>query len=268
MPALPDPRTVRDCTSVDAEVHTTDGCWYIRRLLPYRTPEGGESGLVVTFVDVTALKAAEARLNDLAELLKLAPVLVRDLDDRIVFWDRGAEELYGFSAEEAVGQISHDLLNTVFPRPFEELRAELLRNGTWQGEIVTPSQGRIRDLRHLPLGTAAGRRHPAGRDPRCCCRHLGPEADGSRPARRRPAEGLVPRHDCPRAAQPACSGPECGAAPSPSRRRPDPVVQQQRDVIDRQVGQMKRLLDDLLDAARITRGASRVRKDALDLHTC
>ena len=77
--------------------------------------------MVVTFIDVTELKATEARLHDLAELLEFAPVLVRDLDDRVVFWDRGAEQMYGYTAEEAVGRISHDLLRTTFPRPFEQL---------------------------------------------------------------------------------------------------------------------------------------------------
>src|SRR5204863_1287636 len=99
---------------VEVEVSTADGRWYIRRALPYRTHLGKEEGMVVTFTDVTALKATEAKLRDLADLLRIAPVLVRDLDDRIVFWDRGAEQVYGYTADEAIGQVSHDLLRTTF----------------------------------------------------------------------------------------------------------------------------------------------------------
>ena len=48
-------------------------------------------------------------------VLELAPILVRDMDNRIVLWTRGAERLYGFSKEEALGRISHELFQTTFP---------------------------------------------------------------------------------------------------------------------------------------------------------
>jgi PAS domain S-box-containing protein len=73
---------------------------------------------------------------DLLALLDLAPVLGRDLQDRILHWGHGAQSLYGFTAEEALGRISHRLLNTVFPRPIEELRASLLARGRWDGELT------------------------------------------------------------------------------------------------------------------------------------
>jgi two-component system, chemotaxis family, CheB/CheR fusion protein len=137
MPPLPAPRELRQAgRAAEAEIQTADGRWYIRRALPYRTHLGKEEGMVVTFTDVTALKTTEAKLRDLADLLRIAPVLVRDLDDRIVFWDAGAEQMYGYAAAEAVGQVSHDLLRTSFPRPFEDLRAELLAAGQWEGELT------------------------------------------------------------------------------------------------------------------------------------
>src|SRR5437763_15236562 len=102
MPPLPPTKELRQAGKpAETEVQTADGHWYIRRALPYRTHLGREEGMVVTFTDVTPLKEAQARLRDQAELLKIAPVLVRDLDDRIVFWDRGAEQMYGYTAAEA-----------------------------------------------------------------------------------------------------------------------------------------------------------------------
>ncbi len=62
-------------------------------------------------------------------------ILVRDLNSVITYWNRGAEELYGWRAEEAVGRRSYELLDTAFPAPLEELHEQLLRTGRWEGEL-------------------------------------------------------------------------------------------------------------------------------------
>jgi PAS domain S-box-containing protein len=72
-----------------------------------------------------------------ASLLNLThdTIIARDMNDIITFWNRGAEELYGWSWQEVVGKHSQQLLQTEFPIPFEEIRAELLRTGRWEGEL-------------------------------------------------------------------------------------------------------------------------------------
>jgi PAS domain S-box-containing protein len=87
--------------------------------------------------DITARKRGEEKLRRQAELLDLAhdAIIVRDLNDRITFWNSGAEETYGWAADEVEGQETHQLLKTGFPQPQEELKAELLRRGQWQGEL-------------------------------------------------------------------------------------------------------------------------------------
>jgi PAS domain S-box-containing protein len=63
-------------------------------------------------------------------------VLVRDIHNRITFWNHGAHELYGWSANEALGQPLHTLLRTEFPASQTDIEAELRRTGRWEGELV------------------------------------------------------------------------------------------------------------------------------------
>ena len=80
--------------------------------------------------------ATSERLEEFAHAMDLAPAMVCALDGEIVFWGRGLQVLYGWSAEEAVGRASHELLTTEYPVPLSEIQAELLATGEWQGELV------------------------------------------------------------------------------------------------------------------------------------
>lgn len=83
----------------------------------------------------TELRESERRLREQAQLLELAPVLARSTRDRIIFWNLGAEKLYGFTKEEAIGQTSHLLLGAQLPEPLEKIQAKLHKTGHWDGEI-------------------------------------------------------------------------------------------------------------------------------------
>ena len=82
------------------------------------------------------LRESEQRMREQAELLELAPVLARSPKDRIIFWNRGAERLYGFTRDEAVGQTAHLFLGAQFREPLDKIHADLLRAGTWEGEVL------------------------------------------------------------------------------------------------------------------------------------
>jgi PAS domain S-box-containing protein len=84
------------------------------------------------------LQAREARLREQAGLLDLThdSIMVRDLNDIVTYWNRGAEELYGWTPKEAIGQVTHILLHTIFPVPLDEIKAVLMRAGRWEGELV------------------------------------------------------------------------------------------------------------------------------------
>ena len=80
----------------------------------------------------------------LLELLELAQAMVRDLDGRITHWTRGAEHLYGWTRQEAMGRIAHEMLATEFPEPLDQIQAQLLRDSQWHGELRHRTQdGRI-----------------------------------------------------------------------------------------------------------------------------
>ena len=62
-------------------------------------------------------------------------IFVRDMNAVITYWNRGAEQFYGYTRQEAIGKRPGDLLHTVFPKPFEEVWKELLQAGRWEGEL-------------------------------------------------------------------------------------------------------------------------------------
>jgi PAS domain S-box-containing protein len=63
-------------------------------------------------------------------------IMIRDMKGRIRYWNRGADEMYGWKSEEVVGNISHELLRTKFPKSLSEIERELAKEGLWQGELV------------------------------------------------------------------------------------------------------------------------------------
>jgi PAS domain S-box-containing protein len=83
------------------------------------------------------IQPASERAERLASLLTLShePIFAWRLDGPIEFWNRGAERLYGFSSNEAVGRSSHALLQTKFPTDFAELRSHLQNGRYWSGEL-------------------------------------------------------------------------------------------------------------------------------------
>lgn len=84
----------------------------------------------------------EKVLHKQAQLLNLAndAIIVRDFEGWISYWNQGAQRLYGWTAQEAIGQKSHTLLQTEFPQALTDIQAELLQHGIWQGELIHRKQ--------------------------------------------------------------------------------------------------------------------------------
>ena len=111
---------------------------WLRDLVTVVVDEERAARLRGVMVDITGRRRAEAALREQAGLLDLThdTIFVRDMNDVITYWNRAAEELYGWTAADAVGSIPHRLMQTVFPAPLEQIRAELLGAGRWEGELV------------------------------------------------------------------------------------------------------------------------------------
>lgn len=84
------------------------------------------------------LRRREEQVRMRADLLELASeaIIVRDLDGAIQFWNSGAEHLYGWSREEALGKEMHALLHTVFPVSISEVETTLSERKMWHGNLM------------------------------------------------------------------------------------------------------------------------------------
>jgi PAS domain S-box-containing protein len=84
------------------------------------------------------LTSQASMLTELTALLNLAQdaILVRDMDRRILFWNHGAEVLYGWPAEMAIGKTTLELLRVELLKPIEDIEAQILKEDHWEGESI------------------------------------------------------------------------------------------------------------------------------------
>ena len=138
--------SVLSCKAVsfDAEVRYPAGTRTVNiTYTPDCDSDGVVRGLAALTTDITDRKLAERQLQRHADLLDQAmePLLVWELGGSIEYWNRAAEELYGYSASEAVGRISHELLQTSHSLTLREFEAVLEREGQWAGELIHSTRG-------------------------------------------------------------------------------------------------------------------------------
>jgi PAS domain S-box-containing protein len=105
----------------------------------------GQLYVITAIREVSAQRALEHERTELLNRLRLQSDLinlahdanlVRDMANRILEWNSGAEELYGWSAQEAIGQVTHILFKTRFPTTLAAIQAQLEREGGWEGELI------------------------------------------------------------------------------------------------------------------------------------
>ncbi|MBW4640465.1 MAG: PAS domain S-box protein [Gloeocapsa sp. UFS-A4-WI-NPMV-4B04] len=104
---------------------------------PYIEMNGTISGVVVNTRDLTELKQAEEKIREQADLLDITTdaITVRDLENKILFWNKGAEYLYDWSSKEALGKNANDLMCKEIPPQVEVALKKVTERGSWQGEL-------------------------------------------------------------------------------------------------------------------------------------
>ncbi|OZI30747.1 chemotaxis protein [Bordetella genomosp. 10] len=90
--------------TIEREVRSTDNRWYLARLLPYRSAEHRIEGAVLTFIDVTDRRNAEARINAMAQSTKDFAIITMSEEGRITSWNTGAQLMFGYTEREALGR--------------------------------------------------------------------------------------------------------------------------------------------------------------------
>lgn len=102
-------------------------------------------------LDINAQKQAERTLSQQATMLNEAheAIITTDLTGAILYWNQGASQIYGWSAEEATGRRAQELLQTRFPLPIEQILATLHKEDQFHGEFME----RTKDGRKVVVST-------------------------------------------------------------------------------------------------------------------
>ncbi len=112
----------------------------------YRIGEPELRRVAVVFSEIGERVRSEKALREQAALLDLArdAIMVRGVDGTINFWSHGAEEMYGYTKQQAMGRVSHELLGTQFPQSLVEIEELARVHGRWDGELVHTTKGGAR----------------------------------------------------------------------------------------------------------------------------
>ncbi len=139
-PSILSLRTGKPCSNVVMGVYRPNGelIWISINSQPlFHENDSVPYAVIVSFADISDRKQAQAKISEQAALLDIATdaILVRDLQSKILFWNKGAERIYGWTAAEALGKDPQKLCCQNKSPQFQAALKEVMASGSWQGEL-------------------------------------------------------------------------------------------------------------------------------------
>ena len=264
---------LRTETGIERQVHRDEGpAWFLVRIQPYHSQGKTVTGIGITFVDITDLSRAEEAAHRYGDLLHLShdAIFVWRLDGTIEAWNRGAEDLYGIATEQACGQPPQQLLKTVFPLSFSSVTTRLREIGHWEGELEQQTRaGRqitvSSKLLLLRGKDGVDRVLESNRDitaSKVAAAEREQLIEALREAdQRKDAFMSMLSHELRNPLAPIWN------SVSVLERTPAGGEQAQRakTVIKRQIAQLTRIVDDLLDVTRVSQGKMQVNRRLIEI---
>lgn len=252
--------------SIEREARDNDGHIYFLRILPYRIGADMADGVVLSLIDISPLKQIEARLQHLSAIVESSgeAIIGKRLDGVIVSWNRGAEEIYGYRADEMIGRDAQILYPEDSTERFSDV-AETIRLGQSITQELRRQRkdGTIIDVLHTvsPIYDQAGRLTGASTISRDITLRKEAERKIQTSIRNRDRFLAMLSHELRNPL-----GAILNAANLLERSRPlDDRVASASLIVARQATQMSLLLDDLLDVSRVTQNKIVLRKQRCPL---
>ncbi|MBA3459653.1 MAG: PAS domain S-box protein [Deltaproteobacteria bacterium] len=273
--------------TIEDEVRDSNGTPYFLRILPYRVKQDlsprGElaiEGVVLTITNITALDKARSRLAQLSAIVESSDdaIVGKALDGTITTWNKGAEQMYGYTAEEAIGQ---NVSKLMAPGAESELASAIERIKL--GERVDHMRSlRVRkdgtrldvSVTMSPILDASGELCGVS----AIARDISAMVQAHRELEERQQEiatllaqtkdGALRREQFLAMLSHELRNPLAAVLNATTllkRSIEPPTIGRCQAVIERQAKHMKRLLDDLLDVSRITRGKFELRFEDIEL---
>jgi len=264
---------------IEREVRSSDGRWYLARLLPYRTTEDRIDGAVLSFIDITSRRAAEERLREgerrmriVAEGTRDYAIITFDDEGRVTSWNVGAQRIFGYEEAEMLGR-SSDILYTPEDRE-ERVPAEEMTQARKYGRVeedrwhVRKDGTRFRSsgvLSRLESGGISGYAKIA-RDLDEALPQGAPRTESSwrhdEDQVRRDEFLAVVSHELKHPLNLISASSELISRSSEARR--NPLIARATATIRRTVQNQAQIIDDLLDMSRVRTGKLSLTREPLD----
>lgn len=258
---------LRSLHPIEREVRSIDERSFILRLLPYRTIDQSVEGVVMTFVDITERKLEEESRRWLSEIVASSndAIVSFTLDGDVRSWNGSAERMFGYAPGQILGRSIETLAPAEMHDELGRMKARLRRGesiANLQMELVR-NDGTLLDVSMSisPIATSGGGVRAVTAILQDVTEQRRAQAEIDVQSRRKDEFLAMLAHELRNPLAPILSGLDVLRECQDDAEATSSAI----GIIERQARQMIRLVDDLLDVSRITRGAITLQRERIDL---